>query len=271
MVLVKNSPAVGQTGERSGVAKDRCDGRPGAVVREGLTGRGTASPQRRPRPDPLQFIQANTRVCPVRSLPEIRLHTAHQATGLWRLGEPEEDGSDPPPPYWAFPWAGGMALARHILDRPGAVTGRRVLDLGAGSGLVAIAAAMAGASEVIAAEIDRYAVAAIGLNAAANGVAVAVVGDDLTASPPPPVDLVAAGDLFYEHDLAARVTAFLDRCLAADIDVLIGDPGRAYLPRSRLRLLAEYRVPDVGEVEDAAVKPSAAFRLEPDGAWHLFN
>jgi predicted nicotinamide N-methyase len=243
----------------------------GAVVREGLTGRGAASPQRRPRPDPLQFIQANTRVCPVRSLPEIRLHTAHQATGLWRLGEPEEDGSDPPPPYWAFPWAGGMALARHILDRPGTVTGRRVLDLGAGSGLVAIAAAMAGASEVIAAEIDRYAVAAIGLNAAANGVAVALAGDDLTAGPPPPVDLVAAGDLFYERDLAARVTAFLDRCLAADIDVLIGDPGRAYLPRSRLRLLAEYRVPDVSEVEDAAVKPSAAFRLEPDGAWHLFN
>jgi predicted nicotinamide N-methyase len=159
-----------------------------------------------------------------------------------------------------------MALARHILDQPGTVTGRRVLDLGAGSGLVAIAAAMAGASEVIAAEIDRYALAALGLNATANGVAIAIVGDDLTVGPPPLVDLVTAGDLFYERDLAERVNAFLDRCLAADIDVLIGDPGRAYLPRLRLCLLAEYPVPDVGEVEDAAVKASAVFRLELDGA-----
>jgi predicted nicotinamide N-methyase len=235
-------------------------------VSERPTDRAAAGPQRRPRPDPLRFIRANTRVAPVPSLPEIRLHTAHQATGLWRLSEPNEDGSDPPPPYWAFPWAGGMALARHILDRPETVSGRRVLDLGAGSGLVAIAAAMAGARAVIATEIDRYALAALALNAAANGVAVAVVGDDLTAGPPPPVDLVAAGDLFYERDLARRVTAFLDRCLAAGIDVLVGDPGRAYLPRARLRLLAEYAVPDVGEVEDAAMKPSAVFALEPERA-----
>ncbi len=218
---------------------------------------------RRPRPDPLDFIRANTRIIPVPTVPEIRLHTAHQATGLWRLGEPNEDGSDPPPPYWAFPWAGGMALARHILDRPETVSGRRVLDLGAGSGLVAIAAAMAGASSVIAAEIDRYALAALDLNAAANGVAIAVIGDDLIAGPPPSVDLVAVGDLFYARDLAERVTTFLDRCLAAGIDVLIGDPRRAYLPYARLRLLAEYPVPDVGDVEGAAVNPSAVFALEP--------
>ena len=218
------------------------------------------------RPDPLQFIRANTRIVPVPSLPEIRLHTAHQATGLWRLGEPNDDGSDAPPPYWAFPWAGGMALARYILDRPETVAGRRLLDLGTGSGLVAIAVALAGASAVIAAEIDRYALAALGLNAAANGVAVTVVGDDLTAGPPPAVDLVVVGDLFYERDLAERVTAFLDGCLAAGIDVLIGDPRRAYLPYARLRLLAEYAVPDVGEVEGAALKPSAVFALEPDAA-----
>ena len=231
------------------------------VVNERPIGRAT-SPERRPRPDPLDFIRANTRIVPVPTIPEIRLHTAHQATGLWRLGEPNEDGSDPPPPYWAFPWAGGMALARHILDRPETVSGRRVLDLGAGSGLVAIAAAMAGASSVIAAEIDRYALAALDLNAAANGVAIAVVGDDLTAGSPPGVDLVLVGDLFYARELGERVTAFLDRCLAAGIDVLIGDPRRAYLPYARLRLLAEYPVPDVGDVEGAAVNPSAVFALE---------
>jgi predicted nicotinamide N-methyase len=156
-----------------------------------------------------------------------------------------------------------MALARHILDRPMTASGRRVLDLGTGSGLVAIAAAKAGASQVIAADIDRYAIAALRLNAAANDVAVAVVSADLTAGPPPAVELITVGDLFYERDLAATVTAFLDRCLAAGIDVLIGDPGRTYLPRTRLRLIAEYRVPDVGEVESAAMKPSAVFAFEP--------
>ena len=265
MVVVKNGPAFGPAGDRRGIAKHHCSGRPGAVERERFTDHGAASPRRLPHPDPLQFIRANTRLVPIRSLPEIRLHTARDATGLWRLSKPNEDGSDPPPPYWAVPWAGGMALARHTLDRPETVSGLRVLDLGAGSGLVAIAAAMAGASEVIAAEIDRYAIAALGLNAAANGVAVAVIGDDLTAGPPPPVALVVAGDLFYERDLAERVIAFLDRCLANGIDVLVGDPGRAYLPRSRLRLLAEYLVPDVGEVEDAAIKASAVFALDLGG------
>jgi len=220
----------------------------------------------RRHPDPLQFIQSNTRIAPVPSLPEIRLHTAHEATGLWRLGALADRDADPPPPYWAFPWAGGLALARHILNRPTTVAGRRVLDLGAGSGLVAIAAALAGASPVSAADVDPYAVAAIGLNAAANGVAVGAIADDLTAGPPPAVDLVLAADVFYELDLARRMTAFLDRCLAAGIEVLIGDPGRVYLPRARLRLIAEYRVPDVGDVEGAVKKPSAVFALAPDRA-----
>jgi predicted nicotinamide N-methyase len=213
------------------------------------------------RLDPAEFILANTRVEPVPTIPEIRLHTAHEATGLWRLGEPNADGSDPPPPYWAFPWAGGLALARHILDRPETVAGRRVLDLGAGSGLVAIAAAKAGAARVIAAEIDAYALAAIDLNAAANGVAAAVEAGDLIAGPPPEVDLVLVGDLFYERELAERVTPFLDRCLAAGIAVLIGDPRRAYLPYARLRLIAEYPVPDVGDVESVAINPSAVFEF----------
>lgn len=212
-----------------------------------------------PGPDPAEFIRENTRVVPVAFVPEIRLHTAHEATGLWRLAE----GVDPPPPYWAFPWAGGMALARHILDRPESVRGRRVLDLGAGSGIVAIAAAKAGAAVVLAAEIDRNAIAALGLNAAANGVSVTILANDLTAGPPPAVDAVLVGDLFYDRALALRVTAFLDRCLAAGIEVLIGDPRRAYLPYDRLRLLAEYAVPDVGDVEGERRALSAVYALTP--------
>nr|WP_145720442.1 50S ribosomal protein L11 methyltransferase [Mesorhizobium tianshanense] len=215
------------------------------------------------------------RIAAVPALPEIRLYAAHPTSGLWRLTHPEgrgaepeeeeadEDGPEPQPPYWAYAWAGGAVLARYILDRPESVAGFRVLDLGAGSGLVGIAAAKAGASEVIASEIDRNGVAALGLNAAANGVTITVVGEDITAGPPPAVDVVAVGDLFYGRDLANRVMLFLDRCLAAGINVLIGDPGRAYLPRSRLRLLAEYRVPDVGEVGNA-MKPSGVFSFEPE-------
>ncbi len=228
--------------------------------------------------DPAEFIKANMRIAPVPALPEIRLYAAHPASGLWRLTHPEgraaepeeegteadEDGPEPQPPYWAYAWAGGAVLARYILDRPESVAGLRVLDLGAGSGLVGIAAAKAGASAVIAAEIDRNGIAALGLNAAANRVTIKVVGEDITAGPPPPVDVVVAGDLFYRQDLADRVIPFLDRCLACGINVLIGDPGRAYLPRSRLRLLAEYRVPDVGEARDAAMKPSGAFSFEPE-------
>jgi predicted nicotinamide N-methyase len=211
----------------------------------------------RARPDPHAFIRDNTRLAPVPSLPGIRLHTAHEATGLWRLAE----GDDPPPPYWAFPWAGGLALARHVLDHPETVRGRSILDLGAGSGLVAIAAMKAGAAFALAAEIDPYGVAACALNAAANGVAVEVIADDLTAGPPPPVDVVLVGDLFYEPALALRVIVFLDRCRAAGTTVLIGDPRRAYLPMERLRLIAEYHVPDVGDVESAGKPPAGVFTL----------
>lgn len=217
------------------------------------------------------------RIAPVPELPEILLYTAHSGSGLRRLveweghgvepqeeGEADEDEPEPQPPYWAYPWAGGAVLARYILDRPETVARLRVLDLGAGSGLVGIAAGKAGAREVIAAEIDRNGVAALGLNAAANGVAITVVGEDITTGPPPPVDVVAVGDLFYAGDLADRVVPFLDRCLAAGISVMVGDPGRAYLPRSRLRLLAEYQVPDVGQAKDAAMKPSGVFSFEPE-------
>ena len=222
-------------------------------------------PARASRPDPVAFVRDNTRLTPVPGLPAIRLHTAHEATGLWRLREAGEDGSDPPAPYWAFPWAGGMALARHMCDRPEIVAGRSVLDLGSGSGLVAIAAAKAEAARVEAADTDRYALAAIELNAAANDVSVTTIASDITGEAAPAVDVVLVGDLFYERALADRVMAFLDRCLVRGSNVFIGDPRRAYLPAPRLRLLAEYAVPDVGDVEGSAANPGAVFALELAG------
>jgi predicted nicotinamide N-methyase len=194
-------------------------------------------------------------------VPEVRLYTAHSGSGLRRLSG---EGRLVPPPYWAYRWAGGTVLARYFLDHPDTVSSRRVLDLGAGSGIVGIAAAKAGASVVIAADTDPFAAAATRLNADLNGVSITAMTDDLTVGPPPAVDVVAVGDLFYERDLAERVTAFLDRCLAAGMKVLVGDPGRAFLPRSRLRLVAEYAVADFGDVTDAPVKQSTVFSFEPD-------
>ncbi|RWI88851.1 MAG: methyltransferase [Mesorhizobium sp.] len=207
------------------------------------------------------------RLQPVPSLPEIRLYTAHPGSGLRRLLEPEdgshEHGAEPQPPYWAYAWAGGAVLARYVLDRPSTVAGRRVLDLGAGSGLVGIAAARAGAREVTAAEIDRNGIVALRLNAEANGVAIIIIGEDISAGPPPSVDVVLAGDVFYGQAVARRIVPFLDRCLAAGIEVLVGDPGRAWLPRRRLRLLGEYQVPDVGGNGGSAPKPSGVFAFLP--------
>jgi predicted nicotinamide N-methyase len=230
----------------------------------------------RSRPDPVAFIATNMHIAPVPSVPEIRLYTAHPGSGLRQLVEWEEQGGEPDdgndadddrpepqPPYWAYAWAGGAVLARYILDRPETVAGRRVLDLGAGSGLVGIAAAKAGARQVTAAEIDRNGVAAIGLNAAANSVTITIVDKDITTGPPLAVDLVLAGDVFYGHEVALRIIPFLDRCLAAGIEVLVGDPRRTDLPLSRLRLLAEYQVPDFGDAKGVATKPSGVFSFEP--------
>ncbi|MBZ9976055.1 class I SAM-dependent methyltransferase [Mesorhizobium sp. BR-1-1-10] len=223
------------------------------------------APDRRPRLDPAEFIKANMRLASVPALPEIWLYTAHPGSGLRRLVDGDDaDSQEPQPPYWAYAWAGGAVLARYVLDHPEIVAGRRVLDLGAGSGIVGIAAGKAGAREVMAAEIDRNGVAALALNAAANGVTITIMGNDITTGQPPAVDLVLAGDVFYGQGVALGMMPFLDRCLAAGIEVLVGDPGRAYLPRSRLRLLAEYKVPDFGEAKDGALKPSAVFRLETE-------
>jgi predicted nicotinamide N-methyase len=228
-------------------------------------------PQHCPHPDPRRFIRENMRILPVPSLPEIRLYTAHPASGLWRLTETEEEEADPPPPYWAYQWAGGLVLAHHILKQSETVAGLRVLDLGAGSGIVGIAAAKAGALSVTSADIDPTAVAALALNAEANDVTLVAIGDDLTGGSPPAADIVLVGDLFYEQDLAERVTAFLDRCLSAGIKVLIGDPGRAHLPYERLRVVAEYPVADFGQGQQAVTMPSFVFALEPKAEYRQID
>ncbi|MGZ6042586.1 MAG: class I SAM-dependent methyltransferase, partial [Asticcacaulis sp.] len=173
------------------------------------------------------FITANLSLLPASGVPEIALYRAHPKSGLSRLCGDDQ-------PYWAYGWAGGTVLARYILDHPEAVAGRRVLDLGTGSGIVAIAAAKAGAARVTASDIDRNAIAALGLNAAANGLAVEGMVGDLTSGAPPDVDLIVAGDVFYAAELAARMTVFLTRCVNSGIDVLVGDPGRTHLPHGLL-------------------------------------
>ena len=195
--------------------------------------------------------------------PEIALHVADEAVPLWTKTEEELSAIGLPPPFWAFAWAGGQALARYLLDTPETVRGKRVLDVGCGSGLVAIAAMKAGAAQVTGADVDPFALAAIAINAEANGVKVSVTGADLIGGPHPAVDLVTVGDLFYERDLATRLLAWLDGFLALGVPVLVGDPGRSYLPRPRLVALAEYAVPVTRDLEDADVKRSMVWRLAP--------
>ena len=200
------------------------------------------------------FIRDNLPVAPVPGIAEIRLHKAAPDSGLRRLAEADAAGFGSP--YWAYHWAGGLALARHMLDYPETVAGKTVLDLGAGGGLVAIAAAKAGARRVTAAETDPYAVAALRLNAVLNGVAVEVIEDDLTPAAPPEVDVILVGDLFYAPELAAKVTAFLDRCAMTGQAVLVGDPWRAPLPAERLSEIARYAVAETGKL----TKPCGVFR-----------
>ncbi|GEP03527.1 class I SAM-dependent methyltransferase [Methylobacterium oxalidis] len=210
----------------------------------------------------LAFIRAETRVRPVPHAPEIVLHVADEATALWQRTEEELAEIGLPPPFWAFAWAGGQALARYLLDNPGIAAGREVLDFASGSGLVAIAAAKAGAAHVTATDLDPFAIPAIGLNAAANGVAdrITAVRADLVGTRPG-ADLVLAADIFYERDLAAAVAPWLAELEAGGATVLIGDPGRSYLPRERLETLATYAVPVTRTLEDAEIKRSSVWRF----------
>ncbi|TXM69265.1 methyltransferase [Methylobacterium sp. WL103] len=208
------------------------------------------------------FIRANTRLLPVAHAPELVIHVADEATELWQKTEDELAEIGLPPPFWAFAWAGGQALARYLLDNPEVVAGRRVLDFASGSGLVAIAAAKSGAASVLASDLDPFAIAAIPLNAAANGVAgrITATAADLVGTVPD-VDLVLAADIFYERDLAAAVGGWLGRLHAAGTTVLLGDPGRSYLPRARLEAIASYAVPVTRALEDAEIKQSHVWRF----------
>lgn len=201
------------------------------------------------------FITGNLRLEPVPALPQIRLYTAHPGSRLSPLL-----GADGAAPYWAYPWAGGLALAQHVVQHPELVSGRRVLDLGAGSGLVAIAAALAGA-EVSAAEIDPYGRAAIILNAAANGVNLPLVEIDIAGDAPRQFEMILAGDVFYLPEVAARMLPFLARSAAAGVDVLIGDPGRRDLPVDRLTAVASYPVGDVGDARNRSERVGTVYRL----------
>jgi predicted nicotinamide N-methyase len=212
--------------------------------------------------DPIAFIRAETRLRPVPHAPEIRLHVADEATDLWQKTEEELGTLGLPPPFWAFAWAGGQALARYILDHPETVRGRTVLDFASGSGLVAIAAAKAGAGEVSACDIDAFALAAIGLNAEANGVAIGALQADLVGQDHG-WNTVLAGDICYERDTAERVVAWLQTLGRRGATVLIGDPGRSYLPKDALEALKTYEVPVTRSLEDAEIKRSSVWRFKP--------
>jgi predicted nicotinamide N-methyase len=193
----------------------------------------------------------------------IRLHLAHDVLPLWRAVQVETGDPDAPLPYWAFAWAGGLAIGRHLQLRPEIVAGRKVFDLASGSGLCAIAAMQAGAAAVTAADIDAFAAAAIGLNARANGRRVEVAHRDVLDDDPPDVDVILAGDCWYEAALAERVLPWLQRAAARGIDAIVGDPGRRYLPTDGLVELARYDVRTTTELEDLDRKQGGVYAVRP--------
>jgi len=212
--------------------------------------------------DPTKFIRENTALTAPPLVPEIRLHLASEVVPLWRKTEEELETEGIPPPYWAFAWAGGQALARYLLDHPQEVAGKTVLDFGSGSGLVAIAAAKAGASSVLASEIDRFALAAIALNSEANGAALATAAKDVIDSPGQ-WDVILLGDMCYERPLAERLLGWLRARASSGVRVLLGDPGRSYFPKSGLQKLATYRVQTTRELEDREIRETSVYALEP--------
>jgi predicted nicotinamide N-methyase len=205
----------------------------------------------------LEFIHTHTRLAPVPFVPEIALLQADEPIELWE--RTEEAGAEQPPPFWAFAWAGGQALARHLLDHPALVSGRSALDLATGSGLVAVAAARAGAVPVTANDIDPYSLAAAAANAAANDVRISTLEADLLDTDPP-ASVILAGDVFYSREMAGRVLPFLRRAAGRGCLVLVGDPGRAYLPEGLIKQ-ATYAVPVNESLEGVAVRETTIWQV----------
>lgn len=206
------------------------------------------------------FVRHNARLIAPPLVPELKLYLAEESISIWQKSEEELGEMNVPPPFWAFAWAGGQALARYLLDNAQICAGQRVVDLGTGSGLTAIAAAKCGAASVLAADRDQFAVAACELNAGANSVAIETTAIDLLAADPEQAGIVLVGDLFYERALAERVTAYIAAAKRQGAAVYIGDPQRSYFPRDTFTLLASYHVPVTRELEDSEIKKTAVWR-----------
>ncbi|HEY6058653.1 MAG TPA: 50S ribosomal protein L11 methyltransferase [Candidatus Limnocylindrales bacterium] len=204
------------------------------------------------------FVRRHTRLLPVADVPGLRLQQAEDVTTLWRQAGRALGQVDPALPFWAFPWSGGLALARYLVDHPEGVAGRRVLDIASGSGLCAIVALRSGAASAHAADVDPFSAAAIAINARANGVRIGVTRGDLLTAPPPPFDVILAGDVCYEETMASRMVAWLRIASDHGARVLLGDPGRTYLPRGLLQL-ASYQVRTSREIEDPELKEAGVF------------
>jgi predicted nicotinamide N-methyase len=213
--------------------------------------------------DAAAFVRANTALASPPLVPELTLHLATEVTPLWLATEATLHESGLPPPYWAFAWPGGQALARYILDNPALARGRRVLDFAAGSGVAALAAAKAGASRVAASELDPLALTALALNAAANKATIELVAEDLALHGPEGWDLLLAGDVCYERPMAERIMPWLIAAAAQGIEVLLADPGRAYLPKTGLVECARYVVPTSRELEDRDSRETVIYKLAP--------
>ncbi|MBO9100134.1 MULTISPECIES: class I SAM-dependent methyltransferase [unclassified Rhizobium] len=213
--------------------------------------------------EPEAFIRANTDVMAPPHVPEIRLHLASEAHDLWLKTEEELQEIGLPPPFWAFAWAGGQGLARFVLDNPDVVAGKRVVDFASGSGLVAIAAAHAGAAKVLAVDIDPWAETAVRLNAAENRADIGFSGDDIVGLPVD-ADVLLAGDVFYDREFADRLVPWLSALTSRGIVVLVGDPGRAYLPKAGLTFQATYEVPVTRALEDSDIKKTTVWQFSAD-------
>lgn len=216
--------------------------------------------------DPDGFVAANTMLRPVPHVPEISIHVADDALPIWEKTEEELGEIGLPPPFWAFAWAGGQAVARYLLDNPHLVAGKTVIDFASGSGLVAIAARLAGATSVLATDIDPICGAAMDINARVNGVSFDIDLTDITSDPSKDYDVICAGDVFYEAEMAQNIMVWLTSEHKRGAKIFIGDPGRSYLPKDRLTKVADYQVPVTRTLEDSDIKATSVWTLREEAA-----